>query len=924
MIVGIDFGTTKSVAAVMQSGTPIAIPDLQGRCSMPSLVMVAPDERLYIGWDALAHPFRYQSEYFTINSIKRLMGKTGETGWGRFRTYPQEVSALVLGRLKMQAEAYCDSEISKAVIAVPAHFDINQRWATTQAAEIAGLKVLRLLNEATAAVLTYSLLRGKQEGKTLVFDFGGGTLDVSIVSFGEGFYEVQCVSGDDRLGGDDFDQIILDYVLESIKKQCGTSLELSPMHYLILKEAAARAKIDLSGALNTRIYLPGFMCSTNRHYDVDVPLERGTFERLCNKLFERAETILRTAMEVQYRENPLTDVLLIGGTSRIPYIKESVWKITGLKPSVGIDPEVGVAQGASILAGCLSGELRNLLLLDVVPGTYSLAVKGDVAEPLIWRNTNIPTKNSHTFTTTKDNQTELIVSVYQGEKTAASQNNFVGEVRLPGIPPAPAGMPQIEVTFDVDANNSLAVSAKDKATGHEVRVVMEAPYRLNPAQMKVLQRRVDQELHAIRQQETEARERERVEVARRAAISLLKRIEGLLAVYGDALEANQISLLVAGKGVIGDYLAWHVPGKDLQVLVSSVRLTYKDAFLTIAQHAARLAAYSPELAQWMANAESNWQIPALLKTSFEEFGNRFKNAVERVVALFRNEDATSLKRLGQELLDRLRDSPTVALCTAIILSHFAGLHPKVQGLNITEAKDAFLFRIFLLGELAEHNPPTVRQAAAHELFLAYKGTDCFFLVDYLAAERDPEIASLLEKCLGEIPVGCWLRRFIAAEPAEKKGLTANAVTLREVRRDSVRALSDLASSTMHLSALEILEVLGVEKCLPDLLPLLSISLDDETKIRLISLVASSRQKQVIEPLLKALVDESLAVRGAVLVALEGCQSLMASDVRRFFGIAQQVIAREKPITLWQRPFLLGFARGHKELGEVVRVLEKKR
>ena len=498
MAIGIDFGTTKSAIVCTDSTKPIAISDGQGHRSIPSMVMVVPDERLYVGWEALNHPARYdsQTEHYTISSIKRLIGKSGKTKIGNFETSPQEVAALILGALKAHAEIHLDMEISDVVIAVPAHFDINQRWATLQAAELAGLKVSRLLNEASAAVLAFSRSHNKREGVTLVFDFGGGTLDVSVVSFGENVYEVVATAGDDQLGGDDFDQVVFDWVLRRMKARLKSFPELSQLQQLVLREAATRAKVELSSASSTRIYIPGFLQTRRKFWDVDLTLRRELFEELSSGLSRRARAVLGRLLkdcgtQPQPREAP-TEVLLTGGASRMPEIRRIVQAMTGIEPYAGLDSEVGVAEGASLMSAALE-RTNELLLLDVATNSYSVGLLGGVLMRLIERNRRIPAEARHAFTICGSGE-DLTIRIYQGEEKLASKNLLIGELDFTGLPLNT----EIEVVFKTDANNTLAVSANHEMTGRNITAQMQAPHRLTREQMKSVQPWVDQVLRSYR------------------------------------------------------------------------------------------------------------------------------------------------------------------------------------------------------------------------------------------------------------------------------------------------------------------------------------------------------------------------------------------------------------------------------------------
>ena len=489
-IVGIDLGTTKSVVAVWKDGKPYVIPDRNGLQSIPSLVLVTENEKMFVGRMAQRHPDRYRSKNVTISSIKRLIGKRGETGWGWWKTYPQEVSALILAELKSQAEIYLGEKIDRAVIAIPSHFDESQRRATKEAAEIAGLEAIRLLNEATAAILAFDFQR-PGERITLVFDFGGGTLDISIADCGGGAYLIKCIEGDSRLGGDDFDQVIYDYALDKIHQEYGSSIELDTIQKMVLREASEAAKISLSSSTNTSIYIPGFLHIGQSHRNLEIPINRLIFEQLSKSLMDRAMVLLKKALNsAGLKSNHIDSLLLLGGSSRIPFVRERIRKELGAEPSIGVDVETGVAQGAALWAAVMDGRLKELLLLDVIPSSYGIGLKGDIFSPIIPKNTVIPTSKSQKFTTTENNQTTIALSIYQGESEKTSENTFLSTIELRDILPAPAGLPQIEIRFDIDLNMIVNVLAMDVKTGKEQRITVKSPYGLNTAQIKLMQGRI--------------------------------------------------------------------------------------------------------------------------------------------------------------------------------------------------------------------------------------------------------------------------------------------------------------------------------------------------------------------------------------------------------------------------------------------------
>ena len=491
MIIGIDLGTTKSIVSVWKHGKPIIIPDKSGYQTIPSLVLVTQDEQILTGNITKRHPDRYIGKNITISSIKRLMGKGGETGWGWWKTYPQEVSSHIIAELKFQAEKYLGQEISQAVIAIPSHFDESQRRATLEASKIAGLEFCRLLNEATAAVLPYGFMKKDEskEAKVLVFDFGGGTLDVSVVLIEEGVCEVLSIEGDSKLGGDDFDQIIVDSILNHINKKHTIKIELDPVKKLILKEAAERLKIELSGKANASLHIPGFIKTEQGYQDLDFSLDRKTFEEQSKDLLERAIKLIKSALNsAKLKATDLSAFLLLGGSSRIPCIKKRIIAELGVEPFTGVDPTICVAQGAAIIAAILEGksDLHDFLLLDVIPSSYGIGMSGDAYTTIIPKNTTIPTKHTQIFSTAQDNQDTINIRIYQGEKTKASDNTYLSTLELAGIPPAPKQVPQIEVTFEIDQNMTLRVSAKDNGTGKEQSIVVKSPYGLNNTQIKIM------------------------------------------------------------------------------------------------------------------------------------------------------------------------------------------------------------------------------------------------------------------------------------------------------------------------------------------------------------------------------------------------------------------------------------------------------
>ena len=574
-IIGIDLGTTNSCVAVMEGGQPTVIANTEGARTTPSVVAFTKTGERLVGEPAKRQAVTNADR--TISSIKREMGTDYRVTIDDKKYSPQEISAMILQKLKKDAEAYLGEKVTEAVITVPAYFNDAQRQATKDAGKIAGLDVKRIINEPTAAALAYGL-DNENEQKIMVYDLGGGTFDVSIIEIGDGVIEVLSTAGNNRLGGDDFDQKVTDYILAEFKKQEGVDLSNDKMALQRIREAAEKAKKELSSATTTNINLPFITATADGPKHLDMNLTKAKFDELTHDLVEKtAEPVQRALSDAGLQASELSKVLLVGGSTRIPAVQDKVRQLTGHEPSKSLNPDECVALGASVQGGKLAGDAGagDILLLDVTPLSLSIETMGGIATRLIERNTTIPTKKSQIFSTAADNQTAVDINVVQGERQFAKDNKSLGQFRLDGIPPARRGVPQIEVTFDIDANGIVNVSAKDLGTGKEQHITITAGSNMSDSE-------IDKAVKEAAEFEAQDKKRKEAIDARNDADSMVFQTEKAIEEVGDKLDANDKTAVEADLNALKDLIAKCNPEEMTDAQVADLKAA-QEKLMTSAQ-----------------------------------------------------------------------------------------------------------------------------------------------------------------------------------------------------------------------------------------------------------------------------------------------------------------------------------------------------
>jgi molecular chaperone DnaK len=953
-IIGIDLGTTKSVVGVMIGGRPSIIPDRYGQSSMPSLVLVTPEENIFAGGRAKRHPEFYTGKsYTTICSVKRLMGRRGEISWGRLKTHPQEISAFILAELKSQAERYLGEKVDKAVITVPSSFNENQRRATKEAGEIAGLEVVRLINEPTAAAFAYGIDRSDKELKIMVFDFGGGTLDVTIADCGGGIFQVKSTSGDTQLGGQDMDEVLLNYVISEFKKEQGIDLSSDKMATQRLRKTVEEAKIELSSVLETQINLPFISADATGPKHLVMNITRAKLESLVESIVKRcSEPMEKAISDAGLTPQQIDKIILVGGVTRMPIVLKFIFDYTGKKPEGGVDPMECVAMGAAIQAGIIEGNVKNVVLVDVVPLSLGIETLGGRFTKMIGRNSAIPTTETHMFTTTSDNQTQIEINVLQGESPLANDNTSIGRFILQEILPAPRGLPQVEVTFSVDENGILNVSAKDKATGKVQKIVGKSPYGLNDAQIKIMKQKLKSwssemsilelkhsvsefgsSINELLTKGANALEWDDISLLKKCSDSLnslLKKqtseteieesISAVKSIYEKALEKlssyeimikkintltekidqltteqeaigdNEANMLPQGKKLLKDAVSQNFTFEMLKNIYSSVYLGYKEAKADLIKRTLDDLEMTSYMQSWLIDSRYTFSNFSSLNEHLSRL-NEFKEN-KFIIDILKSEDSESQKFITQRVLDKIKGNMIIKDYFLLITTMF--VEPQISPIfeEPVDSDEASNLQSFtLLYALDNKKNIGQRESIAKiiaEKFLVIRNLP--IVIDLITLEAEGTVKQYLLNYLDRQPTWQLQNFFSNADPATKRKISNQKEILIRLAKEP--------DEEIVLFALKSIDEFYPE----ELIPLYAYFLNNRNlniRIEILKLLISAKDNaQVLDIFNQSLSDSSSEIQ---LLALEFIEkNKEVTSIPYLFGLLkseQNQAVKEKIITI---------------------------
>ena len=882
--------------------------------------MVAPGGDIHIGWDALNHPGRFEAHSFTLNSVKRRMGRPEAMHWGSLRTYPQEISALILSHLSRLATV-SERVIDQAVIAVPAHYDLNQRWATLQAAEIAGFSRVRLVNEATAAAIAYSQLHHREAGGVLVYDLGGGTLDVSLVEWGDGALQVMATSGDGLLGGDDFDQCIVDWMAATFLQEQGVDLRQNPTALGRLRAAAAQAKIDLSTVQQTHISLPYISGPSDSHH-LEMTLTRPIFEELVAPLADRVVAPCRQVLADSKRiARSDLEAIMIGGQTRMPWVRQQIAACLDAHalPMRSIARDDLVALGAALLADMLGGGRSNLLLLDVTPQTLGVETQGGKITPIIRRNAAIPHQTSKVFRTTSADQTEARICVYEGEGAATTDATLLGTVVLGGIRPAESGEAEIHVTFDVDVGGNLEVTAAQAGTSKSISARIEAPSRLNPAQINVLRGQVAAVLAAADERAAQTHSAHLEQIARDRAQACRDQISRLIE-YDRATPPPGTDQLAGAAVLIEDYLSRGADRDSLERLLSGVYQTYDEALLTWLETELRAASASQAVSGWLVHTGAVWERPDELAGALDALRTTVE-ADSLILAGLRDlERRPTANQLACALALRLSDCPAALVCLQATLRSTLDVKAHAVARPTRGAGRRPWQLIYLAGIVRWAVAPEARAVAARWMVVLLRGQERAFLMRYLARENDLRVTRWLKHSLLRMPPGSWLRWLRQDTADDRREIERRPAARRLVGRHLVWIVAN-GTAADRQAALIWLRKWRLDELLDELLALLQTGLDVDTRCELIRILATTGQANIIAPLFQALADPTPQIRQTALVVLDPYRARMSREQRRLLSVARRVWLDGRRLR-WRDRLSLRILREHPKVARLADLLQQ--